>query len=449
MRRPRVRVVVVNYNGGGTTMACLHSLLATRWPAGDLEVVMVDNDSTDGVVQSVKAQLPEVVVVEAGSNRGFAGGCNLAMHDLSEVDYVALVNNDATVEPGWLEPLVGALEADPGLGAACPKILFATEFVDVTLQSSTGVRGMGDRRPLGVQLSGARLDGQPGFGRLQLVDGFWGIEHHNDGEASFQWSRGDARIRVPVRADRSLPRAELRLSADATRVVAVESGAERAELRVTRQPGWFEVPVGGEPFSVVNNAGSVLLAGGYGADRGYQEADYGQFDQPQEVFAWCGAAVLLARRYLESVGLFDDRYFLYYEDFDLSWRGRARGWRYLYIPTSVVHHLHSATSIEGSRLFAHYVERNRLLTLTRNAPLPMVGEEVVRHLLITASYARRDLLSPLVRARPPTLETVRRRLSSLAAYGRRLPATLVDRRRLRRAQSVDARRLVEEWATTR
>ena len=173
--------------------------------------------------------------------------------------------------------------------------------------------------------------------------------------------------------------------------------------------------------------GSVLVADGYGADRGYQEPDGdGRFDQPDEVFAWCGAAVLLSRDYLESVGLFDERFFLYYEDFDLSWRGRAQGWRYVYVPGSVVHHVHSASSVEGSRLFAHYVERNRLLTLTRNAPLGFTARAALRYLLITGSYARRDIVSPLAHRRPPSFETVRRRLRALG--GLRPPAPRRPRR---------------------
>ncbi len=59
-------------------------------------------------------------------------------------------------------------------------------------------------------------------------------------------------------------------------------------------------------------------------------------------------------------GLFDERFFMYYEDTDLAWRGRARGWRYRYVPDAVLRHVHAATSVEGSPLFRHYVERNRL-----------------------------------------------------------------------------------------
>ena len=445
----RVRVVVVNYNGGGTTLACLRSVLATDWPDGDLQVVLVDNDSTDGVVAAVKESFPTVTVIEAGSNRGFAGGCNLALHDLSDVDYVALLNNDAVVEPGWLHPLVAAVEGDTRVGAASPKILFTGSFVDIGLESSTAVRGLGDRRPLGVRVSGARLDGEDAFGRLQLAEGFWGLEHGHNGEAAFQWSRGAARVRVPVRPDGSLPTVQLRLAADSNRTVIAQSGEEQAQLDVTAIPTWFDVPAAGPPFSVVNNVGGVLLADGYGADRGYQEPDRGQFDRTEEVFAWCGAAVLLSSRYLKSVGLFDERYFLYYEDTDLSWRGRSQGWHYVYVPDSVVYHEHSATSVEGSRLFAHFVERNRLLTLTRNGPLALAGREAGRYLLITGSYARRDIFSPLAHARRPTTETVRRRLHSLGAYVRLLPATLADRRRLRRRRTVDDQQLLDRWVTHR
>jgi len=425
-------VVVVNHNGGELTFACLESLRRCDWPADLLEIVMVENGSADGLAARVRAEVPEVRVIDAGANLGFAGGCNLALADLAGVDYVALLNNDAQVEPGWLGPLVDALDADPAVGAANPKILFADRFVDIHLSSETGVRGLGDRRELGVRLSGARVGEEDVWGRMQTVSGFWGLEHGLDGEGSFEWTNGRAHLRVPVAADGDggLPPCELRLAADEDRVVALDSGGHRREHRLGVAPRWYPVTLGGEPFDVLNNVGSVLLADGHGADRGYLERDEGQFDRVEEVFAWCGAAVLLSRRYLEQVGLFDDRFFLYYEDFDLSWRGRAEGWRYLYVPRSVVRHVHSASSVEGSRLFQHYDERNRLLTLTRNAPASLAAREAGRHLLITGSYARRDILVPLAHRRPPSVETVRRRMRAYGAYVRLLPEALAGRRRL-------------------
>lgn len=432
--RPCVGVVVLNYHGGDLTLRCLETVLASDWPEKSLEVVLVDNGSSDGVAERAR-DLERVRVVVARTNLGFAGGCNLGIRSLGPVDHVALLNNDATVDPGWLEPLVAALQSDHGLGAACPKILFADAFVDVLVASDTADRGVGDRRSLGVAVSGARIDGADATRRAQFVKGFWGIEHGDDG-TPLQRTDGNALLRVPARADRSLPACALRLSSEQERTVVLTSGEERTEHRVGPQPAWYEVALGGEPFDVINNVGSVLVEGGYGADRGFLERDEGQYDKPEEVFAWCGAAVLLSRRYLDAVGTFDDRYFLYYEDFDLSWRGRAQGWRYLYVPGPPVRHVHSASTVEDSRLHHHYSERNRLLTLTRNAPARLAVEAAARHVLVTASYARRDVFHPLTHGQRPTWETVRRRATALAAFARLLPYALTERRRLRRRQRV-------------
>jgi len=429
---PRVRVVVVNFNGGDLTLRCLCSVLQTDWPADRLEVVMVDNSPTDGVAARVRADLPAVRVIDPGSNLGFAGGANLGLSGLDGVDHVALLNNDAQVSPAWLAPLVDALEADPAVGAASPKILFSDHFVDVGLSCATTVRDWGDQRPLGVRLSGAIVDGRDAWGRLQLVSGFWGVEHDPGAEGAFEWTGAEAHLRAPVGPDGHPGHCELRLAADEARTVVVRSGGQRTELHVGREPQWYPVAVEGEPYDVVNNAGSVLLGDGHGADRGYYERDEGQFDEGEEVFAWCGAAVLVSGRYLEAVGLFEDRFFLYYEDVDLSWRGRAEGWTYRYVPASVVRHVHSASSVEGSRLFQHYDGRNRLLTLTRNAPASLALREAGRHLLVTGSYARRDVLWPLMQRRPASVETVRRRAAASGAYLRLLPEALVARRRLGR-----------------
>lgn len=443
MSRPRVRVVVLNHHGGDLTIRCLESLRKTEWPPDRLDLVLVDNSSSDGVATRVRELLPEVTVIDAGGNRGFAAGCNLALADLDGADYVALLNNDATVEPAWLAPLVAALQSDPSIGAANARILFSGWFVEIRLEVTTAVRGRGDRRALGVRVSGVQVDGRDAFRQTQLVEGFWGIEHDPEDTSTSQWSSGRAVLRVPVPDHGALPEVKIRLTAEHERPVVFKSGPCRVEHRVTARPAWYTVPIGGERCRVINNVGSVLLEAGYGADRGYLERDRGQFDQVEEVFAWCGAAVLLSPRYLDEVGLFEERFFLYYEDFDLSWRGRARGWRYVYVPDSVVYHVHSASSVVGSRLFAHFTERNRLLVLSRNAPLGLACRQVGLHLLVTGSYARRDIISPLARGRRPVGETVLRRLSAFAAYVQLLPSTLADRRRLRAARSVGDDELLE------
>ncbi len=427
---PRVGVVVLDHDGTDLTARCVESIGRTDWPAEALSVVVVDNGPTGALADRLSC--PGVTVVDAGHNRGFAGGCNLGLQALGRVDYVALLNNDAMVQPGWLAPLVDVLEADATVGAACPKIVFDGSFVDVELHSTASARGGGDHRALGVAVRGARVDSADAWRTVQLVEGFWGVEHDAGSMASHQWTTGDARLRVPARPDGSVPAASLLLSAGEPRTVEVVSGDQRVEHTVGPDPAWVDLSLEGQAGDVINNVGSVLLEGGYGADRGFLERDEGQYKTVEEVFAWCGAAVLLSRRYLDAVGTFDERYFLYYEDFDLSWRGRAQGWRYVYVPGPAVRHVHSASAVEGSRLHHHYTERNRMLTLTRNAPATMALGAAAHHLLVTASYARRDVIQPLARGQAPSWETVRRRATAFASFTGALPGTLAARQALRR-----------------
>jgi GT2 family glycosyltransferase len=118
----------------------------------------------------------------------------------------------------------------------------------------------------------------------------------------------------------------------------------------------------------LQSAGLNLYRDGRGGDRGFRQVDQGQFDQASEVFGACGASVLLRRALLDDVGLLDERFFVYYEDLDLAWRARLRGWRFWYAPNSVVHHVHCGTSGEWSPFFLYHVERNRVFVSLKNAP---------------------------------------------------------------------------------
>lgn len=433
---PHVRAVVLNYNGGEHVPRCLEALLATDWPAGALEVVVVDNCSTDGSDREIEQRFPAVRLLRSPANAGFPAN-NLAMRDLAGVDYVALVNNDAFVTPGWLQPLVAALEADPEVGAACPRILLAYRFLDVIIEAPTFAPPAGDTRRLGVRVSGVRVGGDDRWARTQFGDGFFPVERGGTDEPTFRWAGERAVLRVPLPPAGPPPAAvEVRLAGPVGTDVKLDGGAGVVQATVGERPSMVTVPLAGEPYDIVNNAGSILIEGGYGADRGFLQPDGPIFDDATDVFAWCGAGVLLRRGYLTDAGLFDERFFMYYEDTDLAWRGRLLGWRYRYVPTSVIRHLHAATSVEGSAMFQHYVERNRLLMLLKNAPWSLAVRAVGRYVLITASYTRRDLGRPLLRGRRPDATLPRRRLRSLLGFARLAPAMVADRWSVRRRQVV-------------
>jgi hypothetical protein len=442
MSASRVRLVVLNYNGGEHVVRCVEHLERLDWPPDRLEIVVVDNASSDGSDLALAAR-PRVRLIRSERNRGFPGN-NLALRDLGEVDFVGLVNNDAFVEPGYLRPLVAALEADAGVGAACPKILLASQFLDLVVSAPTH-QVAPDGRDLGVRISGLEVEGADRWRYAVFGRGAYHAEAGPPGEAEFRWLGDRAEIGVPVTA----PAAPARVRLGSDRPVKVElGGGGVTPAAVGRAPGWHDFVLAGEPYDVINNAGSVLVNGSWGGDRGFLERDTGQYDEPQDVFAWCGAGVLLRPRYVEDVGLFDERFFLYYEDTDMAWRGQARGWRYRYVPTAVMRHLHAATSVEGSPLFQHFTERNRLLMLTMNAPPKLAARAVGRFLLSTASYAARDIVRPAARGRRPHPALVVARLRSFGGYVRLLPTVLPDRHRLRARQRVHDE-AITGWSVTR
>jgi GT2 family glycosyltransferase len=111
--------VVVNWNGGEDTLRALESL------AG-IDRVCVDNGSTDSSDQFVSERLPEVEVIHAGENLGFAGGANLGIRRARErgADWVLLLNADAVAEPGLREALERASRIRPDAGLLACKVLF-------------------------------------------------------------------------------------------------------------------------------------------------------------------------------------------------------------------------------------------------------------------------------------------------------------------------------------
>jgi hypothetical protein len=121
---PPVSVIVVNWNGREVTIECLASLARATYPA--MRVVLVDNASSDGSAEVIRARFPEVDVLVMPANLRFAGGNNAGMrHALGTgAEYLVLLNNDTIVDPGFIEPLVAQMQADRHTGMVAPKIYY-------------------------------------------------------------------------------------------------------------------------------------------------------------------------------------------------------------------------------------------------------------------------------------------------------------------------------------
>lgn len=438
-----VRLVVLDHGGGDLTVRCLEHLRALEPGASGLEIVCIDNGSGDGSAARLRGRFPDIEVIELARNEGF-GANNHALGSLDRVRYVGLVNNDAFVEPGWLGPLVDALDDDPGLGAVCPRMVFEPRFAPITIGAPAARIARGDDREVGVRIGRVIVDGVDVTASVRSGPSGWGRE--TDGDRIFEWMRPEATLFVPAH-DGSVT-ATIEVEAPGEPVVRFDGGLDVVEHTLGAYPSEVVVALAGERVELVQNIGGVVFTDGYGADRGWQEIDDGHLDAPVDVAAWCGGGVLFRPEYLLDVGLFEPRFFLYYEDTDLSWRGLSRGWRYRAVPAARMRHVHSASTGAASELSMVLTERNRLLMLVRNARPALVVSQFVRFAAATASYARRDVAIPLLSGRRPDRRIVTRRLRSLVGALRALPWALVSRREVRRRRTV-ADGDVEKWFTTR
>lgn len=126
----KVAGVVVSYNTRDDLLRCLRSLEAATLP---LELLVVDNASSDGSAEAARREFPHAVVVANAENRGFAAACNQGWR-ASSAPYVLFLNSDAEVSPGAVEALAGFLDARPDVGIVGPR----TVGEDGRIQVSTG-----------------------------------------------------------------------------------------------------------------------------------------------------------------------------------------------------------------------------------------------------------------------------------------------------------------------
>ncbi|HEU5001819.1 MAG TPA: glycosyltransferase family 2 protein [Actinomycetota bacterium] len=146
MSSPLVSVVMVTYGGKQWIRPAIEALAANT--EAPYELIIVDNasdDETVSLLREVSQESPAVTVLFNQANVGFGPGANQGVLH-ARAPYVCILNSDAFVGPGWLPPLIEALELDPSAGAAVPRLL----HLDGHLQEAGGVVGRdGSTRAVG------------------------------------------------------------------------------------------------------------------------------------------------------------------------------------------------------------------------------------------------------------------------------------------------------------
>ncbi len=262
-QRPSVALILLNWNRWQDTLRCLRSIEDLDYPR--LDVLVIDNGSTDGSAQHLREQAPEVELIVSERNLGFAAGVNLGLHHVLEghPDYIWLLNNDTVVFPATLREMVAVAEADPTVGI--------TGSVAYFMGEPESVEGWG----------GGTIDLRTGMSRHVLEPG-----------------------------------------------VAIDY--------VT------------------------------------------------------GASILVRRQVFEDIGLFDEAFFVYWEDTDFNFRAKKAGWKIAVAERSTLLHEESASYGFYSEARAYQLFRGLAIFLRRYAPLPVVALALrLAHQTAWAVYRRR------------------------------------------------------------
>ena len=158
--------------------------------------------------------------------------------------------------------------------------------------------------------------------------------------------------------------------------------------------------------SVIDSAGDGLTRAG-GAFKRLHGGPSSAANESREVFGACGAAFMMPRAVFDEVGGFDEDFFASYEDVDLSYRVRLRGYRCWYVAEALVKHLGSATLGRVSSRSVFFAQRNSEWTYWKNTPTSILLRTFPRHVVYVAAaaayFTRLGLLGTFIRAKAGAL----------------------------------------------
>jgi len=385
LEKPLVSIIILNYNGAEFLPICLEALYNQTYDKSYFDVIVSDNGSNDDSIPLLKENYPWVKIIENKSNLGFSRGNNVAIQSTTS-DFVVLLNNDTAPAKEWLENLLKVALDHPEAGMVTAHLQLFYDQIELILTTET-ITSREDPRQLGVQFF--RVDHGISHGVVQYLDGFYGWEEHPT-QGCFRWMSRYAKLGIPVPPGNDSWEITLYLSAGKELEAPINVEVEFHGNPITQ---WQLVGKGIEMCHLVmpafarqyaqtleQNAGSIVFRSGAGRDRGtyvkdnelFFEVDQGQYNKIEEVFAGCGASLLLRRNMLNEIGSLDDDFFMYYEDTDLSWRARLFGWKVLFAPQAKVRHIHCGTTKEWSSDFIFLTERNRLAMVYKNGSITHV-----------------------------------------------------------------------------
>lgn len=346
-----VSVIIVNYNGKRYIDTLFKSLKELVLDNIKLEIVFVDNASSDDSVEYLSSTYDwdNLNIVKSDKNTGFAGGNNLGVKQAGG-KYIVFLNNDTKIDKLWLKELYNRIVKDKTIGIINSKLLFFYDFIKIQTKTN-------DKFKLGKQVSINRKEYQIDnkFAKNLLLE---------DKLTCF----GHSYFYLPLPDDDSdyeiiLQASEYQAETDYILIQDnIYKPNENGEIKInftTEEIIKFKT-------TLIQNAGSGINENYDGYDIGMSEEDGEKYCKEYEINNACGASFIILKDDFIKAGMFDENFFMYYEDTDLSYRVKKLGKKIIYYPNSIVRHIHTGSSKEWSPFFIFHVVRNKALFVYKN-----------------------------------------------------------------------------------
>lgn len=347
-----ISIIIVNYNGKKYLFNLFESLKKIEHDGFTFEVVFVDNNSLDNSIEYIQEHGWQndmnIQIVANTDNQGFAQGNNSGV-SVAKGKYIVFLNNDTAVDKQWLKNLYDFINSNQEYGMVASKLLFFYDFIAVSfctkdtliLEKQTLINGneyvIENKFTKNVLFS----DQITCFGNteiaLPLIEGssdyIYRFKFAKYNEETDYMTLGNQKINI------NNPIIEIHVCKD--------------EIEQYR-------------YSIIQNAGSDINRNYDGFDMGMGETDSERFSTIKEINSGCGAAIIMLKEDFLKIGQFDEKFFMYYEDVDLSFRLKKLKKKIMYCPYAIVRHVHTGSSKEWSPFFAYHVYRNKLLFIYKD-----------------------------------------------------------------------------------
>lgn len=375
---PFISIVVLNYYGEKVISNVIDSLESQNYPKERFEIIVVDNNSKDNslnILKGMVTRFSNLRLISLNENLGFSKGNNIGIRE-AKGEYVALLNNDCVVKKNWLKELLRTALKDPKIFATSPKILLYQKYYQLNLNlnySAESFYSYVSKTDL-YKFGGKRLY----FNTYCAKDTLYAQVPYDP------VSDTEIEVEIALHTKKKEPSKQIPDIPENIKVLSVKTLKKDIIIKL-------KIALDAKnSLSKIQNAGIIPFQDGYARDIGaivrdktqYYEYDEGQYNKELEIYAFCGAAVLMNKKILEEIGYLDETFFMYYEDVELSERARIRGYKVVYSPRAEVRHIHALSSKEGSPFFTYHVERGRLLHVFYNFPFKIFTKQYIKTVLI-------------------------------------------------------------------